>query len=119
MWLVNKDESIIRRWFKNSSEVTTGSADVIFIRDNSGTLEYLQSDESSWSTSEHNHSMTFTAGVGWLFQFTVPQSADGFNVQAEATHSDSVLPVLSEEHYVTETDIDESTQGTGASVKTV
>lgn len=38
----------------------------------------------------------------------------GYNVAVTLTHSDADLPVLSEEHYVTETDVDDVQPRTAA-----
>lgn len=117
MWVVNKEEAVIRRWFKDGTEVTTGSATAAFLRNNAGTIEYLDNTGTSptWGTTRVEHSMTFSANTGWVYRIRVPSSADGFTVTAEATHSDADLHPLPESHYVTKSDVDDVANVVGAS----
>jgi hypothetical protein len=111
MWQIGDHELIIRRWYKNGNDVTSGSADVAFVRNNSGTVEYLQQDESSWDTATYRHSMTFTPGLGWRLGIEIPSSMQSHNIVAVAEHSDPALPPLGEGHYVTSHDLDDLSGG--------
>lgn len=112
MWLVGKPESLIFRVYENGVELSTGSATVRFRRNQAGSDQYLQSDESTWGTGVQTFSLTFVSGVGWRRSFTPPASAQGYNVHAEYAHSGG--QVGSEEHYVTVKDLDSALVGTGS-----
>lgn len=99
-WVVGQPENINRRWFKNGVEESTGTATVRFKRTVAGVTHWLQSSGSFAASPIQTFPMTFTSGRGWDYYFTVSTSMGGGNIVAEAIHSDSSLPPLSEEHFV-------------------
>lgn len=113
MWVVGKLERVSRQWRIGGVPTSTGTATVRFEVLTSSGLRYLALDGSTLTATPTEHPMTYTAGVGWLKDITVPSTVDGYNVRAIATHSDSRFVPLSEEHYVTQTDVDAVSVGGG------
>lgn len=87
-WLVGQVVPITARFTSDDGEVTAGAATVRIYRDNAGTFEYLQVDNSSWSTTAYDHATSYVADIGWTKHLTVPSSADGYIVTTVMTHDD-------------------------------
>jgi hypothetical protein len=99
-WVVGRTEPIIARWFLNSSEVVSGSATVVIKTDIAGTFKYVQSD-GTLTLTPTSLSMTYTAPHGWLRELIptlemLGPNGQGLTFIVEATHSDALLPLLTE-----------------------
>lgn len=107
-WVTGKTEATEAEWQFDGSAVTTGSATATYWRQNGATKEFLQSDGITFGSGANSFSLALVGSV-WRRTFTVPTSMDGFTVHEEVRHSDTDLPVMTESHYVTATDLDSDT----------
>lgn len=106
MLIVGDSEIIAFEWVKDGVSVVTGTADMQVRRNVAGTVEYLQSDETTFSSTVNAFSLTLT-GTEWRRTMTIPASAQGENLILNAVHSDSILPPQALTEYVTVNDLDD------------
>lgn len=103
--LVGLPETLEFEWRRNGSPVTTGSATYTVRRNSGSTVQYLQSDGTTFSTTPSSFTAAQT-GNAFRASFTPPSNAKGYTIYVEGTHSDATLPPLGSEHYVTVLDMD-------------
>jgi hypothetical protein len=105
-WKVGTDADVTARFIDDEGEIITGTATVKITRRNP-TVEYLQSDLTTWGATPVSHAASYIAAVGWTLVLDVPLSADGFYVTAELTHSDPDVVPWIETNFVTQQDEDD------------
>lgn len=118
MWQVGDSEEISMRVIRHGlggtgvdlDDADGRTADFIVYTEEGAGRQYLQSDLSTKSGTEHRHAMTWD-GSKWDdgVDFVVPVSMQGETVTVEKTLWDTdsnPIQVLVEEHYVTAADLD-------------
>lgn len=102
-WKIGNYERVAGKWIRNGVTVVTGSAVSQLLRqDGFLSLEYLQNDQLTWSTSPQNHNLTLDGDGFWAKVFRIPTSAANYTVIERVQHSDTSLPVLSTTHFVSD-----------------
>lgn len=84
-WSPNDEVLIPHRLIVDGTEITTGTMALRVWRDNAGTIEDLQANETTWSAVNHEFAMTHNADSGWLYILTAPSGTHyvGYSI----THS--------------------------------
>lgn len=105
--VVGKQELHSFIWKNSEGVVTTGTATVLFyITDASGMRVYLQGDQTTFGPTPVAFNLT-RSGNRWEFLLSTPGTALNRILTAEATHSDTVLPIVAMNYYVTEATLED------------
>lgn len=87
-WVTDSPMTVGTRLIVDDAEVTSGTATNTYWRNNSGAIEFLQSDGTSWAATPYDFPCPYVTGVGFANLTTdAPASAEGSIVHYEVTHS--------------------------------
>ncbi len=113
-WVVNKPEHNGTAIYSGLTEVTSGPTRIHYKRKNSGSVEYLQSDLTTWGATISYMAVSHVTD-GFLHDYTPDSGAASFSVTWILEHDFGAgyLMVGTQTHYVHATEPGSGTGGSG------
>lgn len=105
-WKVGSKQVVEAGYKLDGAYDLTGSVSVRFKRLSGSTVEFLQSDLQTFSSTDYAHPLVLT-GNKWKFTITIPSTMMDYTITEEVTHSDAGYVVQSEEHDVYNASVDD------------